>query len=102
MNENTPSWLMIRGTDTFQIGNGEGSKSPKRRKRCCLLTETYDRLILRCSLQWSLWVQPGFRCTIDSAALQFREALAGYEKWKINRENRVGAVGARWEQSNRN
>lgn len=47
----------------------------------CLLTETHYSLILEeCMLQRSLWVQPSSHCTIDSAALQFREPLAGYEK----------------------
>lgn len=47
---------------------------------------------------WSLWVLPGSHCTIDSAALQFGEALASYEEWKINREDQVGAP---WEQTGR-
>lgn len=30
--ENTLWWLMIRATDTFQIGSGEGSELPERRR----------------------------------------------------------------------
>lgn len=32
MNENTLWWWMIRATDTFQIGSGEGSELPERQR----------------------------------------------------------------------
>ena len=39
-------------------------------------------------------MQPGSHCTIDSATLQFSEALAGFEKWKINKRNPSGICGS--------